>query len=193
MRTWMVVFGVLVSVLSRVDAQTPPATPTQIVIGRDPREMREVVGKNFLLRVWLSDVGGAGVQQIRAVRVDPDGNIVMKGLAATKAEGVTVAALEQQVTSVYKASAPTALARINVIDRTPPAPPAPPPPPPPPSTSPAIAPPPTVTPSTVAPVAAALVPRTEPSAKPQAASQPVTPVSTTAPVAATAPATQPAS
>lgn len=162
--TWMVVLGGAVSIALPGKAQTPPVTPTPIVIGRDLRETREVIGKNFLLRVWLSDVGGAGVQQIRAARVDVDGNIAMKGLPATKAEGVTVAALEQQVMAVYKASTPTAQAWISVIDRTPPAPPPPPPPPPP-------APPAPSAPAT-APVATTQA-TTQPGAQP-AATQPAT-------------------
>jgi len=61
-------------------AQTPPPPPDQppppLVIGRDPREATEVIAKNFLLRVWLSNVGGPGMQRIYNVRVAPDGNVL---------------------------------------------------------------------------------------------------------------------
>src|SRR5947199_10048835 len=60
-------------------AQTPPPPPPPdqppppLVIGRDAREPGEMIGKGFLLKVWLSDVGGVGVQELRAVRRAPDG------------------------------------------------------------------------------------------------------------------------
>src|SRR5256885_8122002 len=67
-RRWIATTLVLLPcLLARpANAQTPPPAPPPppppLVIGRDAREQAEVVGKNFLLRVWLSNVGGAGMQ-----------------------------------------------------------------------------------------------------------------------------------
>ena len=65
-------------------AQVPPDPP--LVIGRDPAEPGEIIGKNFLLRVWLSNVGGPGMQQIKTMRVAPDGTIQLPDLARIHAE-----------------------------------------------------------------------------------------------------------
>src|SRR3954471_16259841 len=78
-------------------AQAPPPAPVPdppLVIGRDPREPVEAIGKNFQLRIWLSEVGGAGMQKIYVVRVGPDGNITIPGTPPQHAEGLTIAALE---------------------------------------------------------------------------------------------------
>ena len=80
-----------------------------------------MIGKSFLLKVWLSDVGGAGIQQIVAVRVGADGNIALPGIAPQHAEGVTIGALEQQVAAPYKAGSPNAKAWITILDKNPPA------------------------------------------------------------------------
>src|SRR3954470_11977124 len=75
-------------------AQTPPAPeppPVPVVVGRDMREFGQVIGKEYQLRVRLTDVAGAGVQQIRVIRVAPDGNITLPRIAPLKAEGVAVA------------------------------------------------------------------------------------------------------
>jgi protein involved in polysaccharide export with SLBB domain len=131
-------------------AQTPPPPPPDqppppLVIGRDPREPGEVISKQFLLKVWLSDVGGAGVQQIVAARVGADGNITLPGIAPQHAEGVTIGALEAQVAAPYKAASPNAKAWITIVDRNPPPAPTP---------------------------AAATQPATQPAAKPAAATAP---------------------
>jgi protein involved in polysaccharide export with SLBB domain len=93
-----------------------------VVIGRDPREPAQVIGKNFLLRVWLSNVGGNGVQKIFSVRVGVDGNITVPGMAPIKAEGVAIATLEQQMSAALKASSPTASAWVTILDRSSPPP-----------------------------------------------------------------------
>ena len=116
-------------------AQTPPAdAPVPIVVGRDVREGGQVVGKEFALRVRLVDVGGAGVQQVRVVRVAPDGNVTLPRIAPMKAEGVALATLEAQATAAYKAISPTASAFISIANKGPP-----PPPPPAPATTQAAA------------------------------------------------------
>jgi hypothetical protein len=112
-------------------AQAPPPAPPPVVVGRDIREAGQVIGKEYQLRVRLADVAGKGVQQIRVVRVAPDGSVTLPRIAPLKAEGVAVATLEAQATAAYKAVSPTAAAFISIADRTPPAPPPPPPPPPP--------------------------------------------------------------
>jgi hypothetical protein len=108
-------------------AQTPPPPPPEppppLVIGRDPTEPVEVIGKNFQLRVWLSEVGGAGMQKIYVLRLGPDGNITIPGSPPQHAEGLTIAALEAQVAAPYKAASPKAAAWISIVDRNPPAPP----------------------------------------------------------------------
>jgi hypothetical protein len=109
----------------------PPAPPPPVVVGRDIREAGQVIGKEYQLRIRLADVAGKGVQQIRVVRVAPDGSVTLPRIAPLKAEGVAVATLEAQATAAYKAVSPTAAAFISIADRTPPAPPPPPPPPPP--------------------------------------------------------------
>jgi hypothetical protein len=116
-------------------AQTPPAPPAPVVVGRDIREGGQVIGKEFALRIRLLDVLGPGVQQVRVVRVTPDGNVAFPRIAPLKAEGVALATLEAQATAAYKAVAPTAAAFISIADRTPP----PPPPPAPPATTQAVA------------------------------------------------------
>ena len=106
-----------------VVAQTPPvAPPTPVVVGRDAREGGQVIGKEYALRVRLLDVGGAGVQQVRVVRVAADGNVTLPRIAPMKAEGVAIATLEAQATAAYKAVSPTAAAYISIADRNPPAP-----------------------------------------------------------------------
>ncbi len=164
-------------------AQTPPAAPPPpLVIGRDPREPVEVIGKNFQLRVWLSDVGGAGMQKIHVARVGADGNITLPGTPPQHAEGLTIAALEAQVAAPYKAASPKAAAWISIVDRTPPA---PPPPPPAPAPAPAAA---------VAPAAPAPAPPaapTPPKPSPPAAAPAPVPAPVPATQAATKPATKP--
>ena len=104
-------------------AQTPAG------FGRDVKEPSQVIGKQFLLRIWLSNVGGAGIQQIRSARVADDGTITLVDLAPIKAEGVAIAAVEAAVTAGFKARWPQANAYVTVLERTPPPPPPPPPPP----------------------------------------------------------------
>jgi hypothetical protein len=158
-------------------SQTPPAAPPPpLVIGRDLREPAQVIGKKFLLRIWLTDVAGAGVQQVRIVRLGEDGNLTLGTVPPIKAEGVAVGALEQQVAAAYRAAAPTATVRISIEDKGPPPPPPPPPPSPPPPPPPPPAP---AAPPAAAPIAA---PATAPA---PAATQP-------APVVAPAPAPTPA-
>ena len=110
-------------------AQTPPPPdqPVPYVIGRDPREPAEVIGKSFQLRVWLSDIGGAGMQKIYVVRLGADGNVTIPGSPPQHAEGLTIAALEAQVAAPYKAASPKSAAWITIVDRNPPPPPPPPP------------------------------------------------------------------
>ena len=141
------------NVFGQAPAEQPPAP---VVIGRDPTEPARVIGKQFLLKVWLSDVGGAGVQKIYAVRVGEDGNITVPGSPAQHAEGLTIAALEAQVAAPYKAASPNAKAFITVVDRSPP----PPPPPPPPATQAAT------TKPAAAPLVAAAAPATAPTTAP---------------------------
>ena len=145
--------------------------PPPLVIGRDPREATEVIGKNFLLRVWLTNVGGPGMQRIVSLRVGADGMVTMPGILPLHAEGVPIATLEQQALALYRATWPTATLWVSVAERgTPP----PPPPPPPPATAPAT------------------VPATQPATKPAAtvpATQAATKPAATKAVATTAPAT----
>ena len=103
-------------------AQAPPAPPPPVVVGRDSRERAQVIGKEFALRVRLLDVAGAGVQQIRVVRVGEDGNITLPRIAPLKAAGVPIATVEAQATAAYKAIVPTAAAYISIADRNPPTP-----------------------------------------------------------------------
>ena len=111
-------------------AQAPPAPAhAPVVVGRDAREGGQIIGKEFALRVRLTDVAGPGVQQVRVIRVTHDGNVALPRIAPLKAEGVAVATLEAQVTAAYKAVAPTASAFISIADKTPPAPPPAPAPP----------------------------------------------------------------
>ncbi len=112
--------------------QSPPAP---LVIGRDPREGAEVIGKNFVLRVWLSNVGGPGMQRIYSLRVGADGMVTMPGILPLHAEGVPVATLEQQALALYRATWPSATLWVSVAERG-----APPPPAPPPATAPATQP-----------------------------------------------------
>jgi hypothetical protein len=164
-------------------AQTPPpAPPVPVVVGRDAREASQVIGKEYQLRVRLIDVAGPGVQQVRVVRVAPDGTVTLPRIAPLKAEGVALATLEAQATAAYKAVSPTAAAAISVADKTPPP---PPPPPPPPSAAPAPAP----LPPPVAPAAKPPAPATAPAAT-QATSKPATPAAVA--TAASKPATAPA-
>lgn len=181
-------------------AQAPPAPNPPVIIGRNPIELSEVIGKNFQLRVWLSNVGGPGIQQIRTVRVGPDGNIALPGLAPQKAEGVPIAGVEAVVTAGYRAAYPTATAMVTVIDRTPPAPPPPPPPPPapPPVPTPPPAPVPTPPPAPAptpppAPAPPPAPPTPAPAPAPQpAASPPPAPATNPAPATKPAPASKPA-
>ncbi|MEA2709773.1 MAG: hypothetical protein QOF78_2374 [Phycisphaerales bacterium] len=113
-------------------AQTPPSPP--VVVGRDMREAGQVIGKENLLRVRLVDVAGPGVQQVRVMRVAPDGNITLPRIAPLRAEGVAIATLEAQANALYKPIAPTGAAFISIADKNPPA------PPPPPASAPATAP-----------------------------------------------------
>src|SRR3954454_1432208 len=86
-------------------AQAPPPTPDPpVIIGRNPIELGEVIGKNFQLRVWLTNVGGPGMQHIRTVRYSPDGSIAFPGIAPQKAEGVAIAGVEAVVTAGYRAA-----------------------------------------------------------------------------------------
>jgi hypothetical protein len=137
---------------SFASAQAPPPEPPPppLVIGRDPAEPGQVIGKQFLLRVWLINVGGPGMQHIHNVRVAADGNIALPGIAPIKAEGTTIAATEAAVGAAYKAASPTASAWITIVDRKPPPPPPPPPAPPPPPPPPAAPAPPPAPPTTKA-------------------------------------------
>lgn len=119
---WRAATGVVVAaaLVAVARAQAPPAPPP-VVVGRDAREGAQVIGKEFALRVRLCDVAGAGVQQVRVVRVAPDGNVTLPKLAPLKAEGVALATLEAQATAAYKAVAPNAAAFISIADRSPPA------------------------------------------------------------------------
>src|SRR5687768_15461580 len=106
-----------------------PAPPV-VVIGRDVREPALVIGKQYRLRVWLSNVGGPGIQKIHEVRLGEDGNITLPGAGTIKAEGVAIAQLEATVAAPFKGVSPTATAWISILDRNPPPPPPPPPAPP---------------------------------------------------------------
>jgi hypothetical protein len=164
---------------SSVDAQTPPpppdTPPPPPVLGRDAREQAQLIGKNFLLSVWLTEVGGPGVTQTKYARVAADGNITLPTIGAVKAEGLPLSTLEANITAAYKAANPKASAWVTILDKTPPAPPPPPPPPPPatPPPAPAIspAPAPTTAPAPAAPVPTPASPQatSAPAAKPAAA------------------------
>src|SRR5688572_9751855 len=82
-------------------AAAPPVPPGPVVVGRDVREGGQVIGKEYQLRVRLIDVAGPGVQQVRVVRVAPDGNVTLPRIAPIKAEGVALATLEAQATAAY--------------------------------------------------------------------------------------------
>lgn len=156
-----------------VDAQAaPPPPPPDVpppppVLGRDSREQGQPIGKNFLLSVWLTDVGGPGVTQTKYARVAPDGNIMLPSIGAVKAEGLAVSALEANITAAYKAANPKASAWVTVLDKTPPA---PPPPPPPPAPAPTTAPAPAKAQATTQPASA-----TPPAPKPTTAPAPAPP------------------
>jgi hypothetical protein len=172
-------------------AQTPPPAPSPpppVVVGRDVREAGQVIGKEFALRVRLLDVAGPGVQQIRVIRVAPDGNVAFPRIAPLKAEGVAVATLEAQATAAYKAVSPTAAAFISIADKTPPAP----PPPAPAATPPA--PPPVAAPAPAAPPAPPVAAPPPLAASPAPASAPPPPATTqatTKPLAVATAASQP--
>ena len=106
-------------------AQQPPATPPPVVIGRDLREPGQVIGKQFRIRIWLSNAGGPGVQKIYETRLAEDGNITLPGVGTIRAEGVPIAQLEAAVAAPLKGISPTASAWVSILDRNPP--PAPPP------------------------------------------------------------------
>jgi len=152
-------------------AQAPPdQPPPPLVIGRDPHEAAEVIGKNFQLRVWLTNVGGPGLQRIYSLRVGADGNAAIPGVAPLHAEGVPVATLEQQALVLYKPIWPQATVWITVTDRTPlPPPPAPPSPPPP-----APVPTPAAVPAAAALPAPPAPPATQPTTKAVVATQATT-------------------
>jgi len=151
-------------------AQAPPdPPPPPVVVGRDIRETGQVIGKEFALRVRLLDVAGPGVQQIKVIRVAPDGTLTLPRIAPLKAEGVAIATLEAQASAAYKAVSPTAAAFISIADRTPPA-----PPPPPPATPPPPAPAPATSPTAPATTQAAATTKPAAVAVVTAASQPTT-------------------
>ena len=157
-----------------------------LVIGRDPREAGEIIGKQFLLKVWLTDVGGPGFQSIRAVRLGADGNIALPGIPPIHAEGLSIGALEGQIVALYKPAVPTVKVWVTILDRNPPAPPPPPPPP--------LAPPKPATKPAPAKAQAATAPATQPApAKPPATTAPATQHATTSPAspATTRPTTAP--
>ena len=114
----------MTATVSFAQAADPP-----LVIGRDPAEPGEVIGKNFLLRIWISNVGGPGIQQIKTARVGADGTVQMPWLGPIKVEGAPIAAIETLTTAAYKPTNPQATVWITIVDRTPPAPPPPPAPP----------------------------------------------------------------
>lgn len=119
------VIAATAAIVATAIAQTPPdAPPAPVVVGRDLREASAVIGKEFALRVRLLDVAGPGVQQIRVIRVAPDGTVALPRIAPLKAEGVAIATLEAQATAAYKAVSPNAAAFISIADKNPPAPPA---------------------------------------------------------------------
>ena len=150
--------------------------PVDQPVGRDPNETSEMIGKNYQLRIWLTNIGGPGVQQIKMIRLGADGNISLPGLAPVHAEGTAVAALEFAVNTAYKQVYPTATAWITIADRTPPPPPPPAPPPPPPASPPPPTPPPPPAPPATQPLT----------------TQPAKAQATTQAVATTAPTTAPA-
>jgi hypothetical protein len=191
-------FGVIVLAglsANRAAGQAPPpdAPPPPLVIGRDQREPAELISKNFLLRVWLSDVGGAGVQQIRVVRVAlVDGNIALPGIPPQHADGLTIGALEAQLSGLYKAQSPKAFAWVSIVDRTP-IPPPPPPPPPIPAPAPAPAPIPPAPPAPAPAPKPVPVPPTPPAPVPAPAPKPEVAAPVKAPAttqATTAPTTR---
>src|SRR5438477_12532409 len=115
------------ALLAPAAAQTPPPPPPDVpppppVLGRDTTELGQTIGKNYLLSVWLTDVGGPGVTQTKYCRVAVDGNITLPTLGAVKAEGLAVSTLETNITNAYKASSPKASAWVTILDKTPPAP-----------------------------------------------------------------------
>src|SRR4051794_14825213 len=90
--------------------------PPPLVIGRDPAEPGAIIGKQYLLKVWLTDVGGPGFQSIRAIRVGAaDGNITLPGIAPVHAEGLSIGAVEAQVTALYKPTVPTVRVWITIL------------------------------------------------------------------------------
>src|SRR5437870_10867244 len=91
-------------VLGQAPPPAPDVPPPPPVIGRDVREEGEAVKKDYLLSVWLDEVGGPGVQQTKYVRVGADGNVTLPAIGAVKAEGVTVGQLETNIANAYKAS-----------------------------------------------------------------------------------------
>lgn len=167
--------------VARAQIAQDQSPPPPLVIGRDPREATEVIGKNFLLRVWLTNVGGPGMQRIYSLRVGADGMVTMPGILPLHAEGVPIATLEQQALALYRVTWPTATLWVSVAERgTPP----PPPPPPPPATAPATQPPPPPPPPQLPPATA---PATQPATKPATQPAATKAVATSAP-ATTAPA-----
>jgi hypothetical protein len=103
-------------------AQTPPdAPPPPLVIGRDPTELGEVIGKQFQIRAWVSEIGGVGMQKIYIVRLGPDGNVTIPGFPPQHAEGMSIGALEAQILAPIKPVNPKANVWISITDRTPPA------------------------------------------------------------------------
>jgi hypothetical protein len=171
---------------ARARAQTPPpdVPPPPPVLGRDARELAQTIGKNYLLSVWLTNVGGENVTQTAYARVAPDGNITLPVIGAVKAEGVALSALEASVTAAYKASNPKASAWVTILDKTPL-----PPPPPPPAPKPAPAPAPKPAPAPAP--AAAPAPTPAPAPAPAAAPAPPTPQAATQAAPATKPAPAP--
>src|SRR5262245_48696332 len=87
--SWLALMGCVTLVAMAQEAPPPP-----VVIGRDLREPTQVIGKNFKVRVWLSNIGGAGIHKIHEVRLDDDGNINIPGAGVIHAEGVPIAQLE---------------------------------------------------------------------------------------------------
>jgi hypothetical protein len=185
---------VLLIAADGVLAQAPPPAPDvpnpPPIIGRDLAEPGEVVGKSFLLKVWLSDVGGPGIQRIYSVRVGADGNITVPGSAPQHAEGLAISALEVQVAAPYKVASPNAKAWISIIDRNPPAPPPATAPAPPPAPAPAPTPAPAAAPPPPAAAAAPPSPAPSPAATPTSTTKPAQVAAAAAPPA-TGPTTKP--
>jgi hypothetical protein len=169
--------------VARAQIAQDQSPPPPLVIGRDPREATEVIGKNFLLRVWLTNVGGPGMQRIYSLRVGADGMVTMPGILPLHAEGVPIATLEQQALALYRATWPTATLWVSVAERGTP----PPPPPPPPATAPATPPAPPPPPATAPATPPATPPATQPATKPATQPAATKAVATSAP-ATTAPA-----